>query len=440
MKIVIFSFLFQSMALGSTLGLLDTGADPDHPKLEKRVWHNPTEQLNNRDDDGNGLVDDILGWNFIEWDPKVFDDSRHGTFVEDNYKYYRVKSKVTLGTASESEQNWLKEIKKDEDFKILRKKFSSYIHATHVVNLAMGPGHQFINVKYLGTAKEGPSVEPEFEPIRNTTNLKKLKNIQKYIKTFTEWQVKKLDRSIKYLYDKKVSVINGSFGKSHTSAKKFIKSIYDKQFSKREFKEHARWTIDFLTLLDQQTTLMLKKYSKVIFTFSAGNSKDDNDKHPHYPSNARLKNVIAVGASNSQGERAYFSNFGKASVDVFAPGVSVRSIVPPNRELSINGTSQASPQVARLALDIFRKSRKQLTASQVKILILKTSDKRKSLLLECVSQGIINPKRAMAFFQFWPRYEFKKAIDLAIKEVPDQRYQESKSFSPATAQDLLEAF
>lgn len=50
------------------VAVLDTGIDLDHPDLASRLWRNPREHLNGKDDDGNGLVDDINGWDFISDD------------------------------------------------------------------------------------------------------------------------------------------------------------------------------------------------------------------------------------------------------------------------------------------------------------------------------------------------------------------------------------
>ncbi len=48
------------------VGVLDSGVEVDHPGLVKNMWKNPNEVPNNgKDDDGNGYVDDIYGWNFM---------------------------------------------------------------------------------------------------------------------------------------------------------------------------------------------------------------------------------------------------------------------------------------------------------------------------------------------------------------------------------------
>jgi len=65
------------------IAILDTGGDYTHPDLEANTWIN-TAELNGvegYDDDGNGYVDDIRGWDFINLDNAPLDDNMHGTHV-----------------------------------------------------------------------------------------------------------------------------------------------------------------------------------------------------------------------------------------------------------------------------------------------------------------------------------------------------------------------
>tara|TARA_R110002049_G_scaffold309027_1_gene516018 strand:+ start:486 stop:3188 length:2703 start_codon:yes stop_codon:yes gene_type:complete len=63
------------------VAVIDSGADFSHPDLAAALWRNPDERYNYRDDDGNGLIDDISGWNYIAHNGTTQDDNGHGTLV-----------------------------------------------------------------------------------------------------------------------------------------------------------------------------------------------------------------------------------------------------------------------------------------------------------------------------------------------------------------------
>jgi hypothetical protein len=63
------------------VGIMDSGTKIDHPDLNGRIWFNSEEVKNGRDDDGNGFVDDINGYNFAYDNPNVKDDGGHGTNI-----------------------------------------------------------------------------------------------------------------------------------------------------------------------------------------------------------------------------------------------------------------------------------------------------------------------------------------------------------------------
>ncbi|AIM60169.1 peptidase S8 [Cellulophaga lytica] len=121
----------------------------------------------------------------------------------------------------------------------------------------------------------------------------------------------------------------------------------------------------------------------VLFVHAAGNdgaNLDDYENHPNYP-NDQIKNgaefadnVITVGAlANKYGSTmlADFSNYGKINVDVFAPGAEIYSTVPGSKYEFMGGTSMASPGVAGVAA-VIRSQYPKLTAAQVKKIIMQS--------------------------------------------------------------------
>ena len=63
------------------VAVLDSGIKLDHPEFSGRLWTNPNETLNGIDDDNNGYIDDINGWDFANNDDDPTDDHGHGTNV-----------------------------------------------------------------------------------------------------------------------------------------------------------------------------------------------------------------------------------------------------------------------------------------------------------------------------------------------------------------------
>lgn len=63
------------------IAVIDSGIDYGHEDLSSNMWSNPDEIPNGDDDDGNGYIDDMLGWDFVENDNDPMDTHGHGTHV-----------------------------------------------------------------------------------------------------------------------------------------------------------------------------------------------------------------------------------------------------------------------------------------------------------------------------------------------------------------------
>lgn len=97
------------------VGVLDSGVEVDHPGLVKNMWKNPNEVPNNgKDDDNNGYVDDVHGWNFI--------GGKNGDIDVDNMEVTRVVKKYQpIFEGSNSATNKANQAKMAEEFQMYMK-------------------------------------------------------------------------------------------------------------------------------------------------------------------------------------------------------------------------------------------------------------------------------------------------------------------------------
>lgn len=87
----------------------------------------------------------------------------------------------------------------------------------------------------------------------------------------------------------------------------------------------------------------------ILFIAAAGNDTSDNDTTPAYPANYSLSNVLAVAATDRSDDLAYFSNSGRSTVHLGAPGHEILSTIPGNAYATFSGTSMATPHVTGVA-------------------------------------------------------------------------------------------
>lgn len=143
-----------------------------------------------------------------------------------------------------------------------------------------------------------------------------------------EWD-KDVSNSIKYAVNNGAQIISMSLGKRLSPQKE--------------------WVVEAMKYAEQHGVLLVG---------AAGNEALDNDRNTYYPftysNNNIISNLIKVGASTYDSSLvATFSNYGKKSVAVFAPGVKIYT-ASPNRDYKwVDGTSFATPMVAGLAAFIW---------------------------------------------------------------------------------------
>lgn len=98
-----------------TVGVLDSGVEVDHPGLAPNMWKNPNEVPGNgKDDDKNGYIDDVYGWNFL--------GGKNGDIDVDNMEVTRVVKKYTpIFEGTDSSANKANQAKQPEEFEMYMK-------------------------------------------------------------------------------------------------------------------------------------------------------------------------------------------------------------------------------------------------------------------------------------------------------------------------------
>jgi subtilisin family serine protease len=107
---------------------------------------------------------------------------------------------------------------------------------------------------------------------------------------------------------------------------------------------------------------------------AAGNEGTNNDKHPVYPASLAAPNVIAVAATDPSAGRsiADYSNYGKLTVPIAAPGSSVISTSNDGGYLTMSGTSMASPHATGVAA-LMAAVRPDATAAELRAMMLQAA-------------------------------------------------------------------
>lgn len=242
------AFRAWEMTKGSddvVIAVVDTGVDYNHPDLARNIYVNEAEfnGVKGVDDDNNGLIDDIHGYDFKNKDGDPMDDHDHGSHCSGTIGAVHNNGEGVAGVM--------------DRVKIMPVKFLSSSGGT------------------------------------------------------TEDAIKSID----YATMMNVDLMSNSWGGGGFS--QALKEAIERSAEKG-----------------------------ILFVAAAGNSSGNNDSTPHYPSSYEVENVIAVAAHQESGPLASFSCFGKASVDIAAPGKDILSTIRGGKYGTFSGTSMATPHVS----------------------------------------------------------------------------------------------
>ena len=412
------------------VAIVDSGVDINHEDLKSVIWTNPKEIAGNgKDDDKNGFVDDIHGWNFlgdavneqleltriVKMGPSAADYVKAKAEL-DVQRDEALKNKETYEGYLQAVKDLKTFLKKDdftlEDVKGIKsenetinnnKAFFSRVLSrvslaefieqvkggvesfTNQLNYNLNPDfngrkvvgdnpNDITDTKYGNNNVIGPDPDEALHGTHVAGIVAQVRGnglggdgVSNMVEIMAVRAVPNGDE-----YDKDIAL---GIRYAVDNGAKVINGSFGKYFS-----PHKEWVQDALKYAAKKDVLVI---------FAAGNDSKDLDIHNKYPSDSYdgtpeiSDNVLIIGALNATygtNMVAPFSNYGKNNVDVFAPGMQIYATTPNNNYRFLQGTSMASPNVAGVAA-LIRSYYPKLSAAQVKQIIMASGTPLKNAVL-----------------------------------------------------------
>lgn len=405
------------------VAVVDSGIDIDHEDLRDVIWTNEGEIPNNGiDDDKNGYVDDVHGWNFLGdgYDEQLEYVRILASGDTSNPDYEKAKAEydkeyqLWMGRKTLYDQIYAQITSADETLSnVLNKKeyTKEDIDAIKSTDPKVNEAIQIVEYYGKGT-KYGPALVKSFkhslESINDRLNINLNKNLKgrvtgdnpddmstKYYGNGNVRPVKKSESHGTHVAGIIAAERNNGIGVDGVANNVLIMPVrtvpngdeYDKDVALairyavdngakvingsfgKYYSTHSDWVREAIAYAGEHD---------VLFVNAAGNEGKDLDKVAIYPNDQVdngpevSNNFITVGAlapKYGPDMVAGYSNYGKINVDLFAPGSEIYSTTPENDYESYNGTSMAAPAVAGVAA-LVRSYYPDLTAGQVKQVLM----------------------------------------------------------------------
>ncbi len=410
------------------VAVVDSGIDLEHEDLDDVLWTNTGERAGNgKDDDGNGYIDDIHGYNFL------------GESYNEQLEYARML-RLNIGDASARAKARLK---LDKEYAEALQNKQQYEQILQVVKNADAEVKKALG-KETYTKEDLNGIETKTEQMQQNVAIltqmfgygddipSVLEELNEGITYFSEQVNYNLNKDFdgrKSVGDNPYDFNSRSYGNGNPKNRvdseshgthvagiiaaernngKGVNGVannvrimslravpngdeYDKDIALairyatdngakiincsfgKSFSPNAEWVHEAIKYAASKDVLIVH---------AAGNDGNDldNPENPNYPNDHAYSgseiadNVITVGAlAHTYGSEmvAGFSNYGKQNVDIFAPGAKVYSTMPNNSYDFQGGTSMAAPAVAGVAA-LIRSYYPQLSASQVKKILMQS--------------------------------------------------------------------
>lgn len=384
------------------VAIMDSGVDIDNDELKDKIWTNKDEIPDNGiDDDKNGYIDDIHGWNYIG-------NSEGKNINYENFEYTRVyKQKDTSNPFyDEAAELYAEELAKQQTIKQNLAKFEdNYQTSKEVIKRYCGRDvNSFEEAKKIIPLNEGVDNAREFlmylyrSGFKDEMYLQLKKNNKEYLEYFLNKDFN--PRAI--IGDDPEDIEDANYGNADVEGNRAdhgtavagviaanrqnnagIKGIADNvelmilrttPHGDERDKDVAlaiRYAVyngaDIINMSFGKTISPQKSFvddavryaeeKGVLIVHSAGNDGKNIDYTPSFPSDQYLngrepRNWINVGASariHNKTLAAKFSNYGNGHVDLFAPGVDIVCLDTANNYTQQDGTSLSGPVVTGIA-------------------------------------------------------------------------------------------
>ena len=121
--------------------------------IQNRLWFNPMEiEANEIDEDYNGFVDDVHGWNFAENNNQLIDYQYQYTYTPQVKRFFAIQTKLMSGTATDEEKAWYRGMTQSEEFIKTLSVFGNYAHGTHVAGISLSDNEkEVLGIKLIPT-------------------------------------------------------------------------------------------------------------------------------------------------------------------------------------------------------------------------------------------------------------------------------------------------
>ncbi len=421
--------LMSGSAQAAKIAVIDSGTDLSHHDLQGKKWVNPIDIDDAVDNDDNGLIDDVNGWNFADQNNKLYDKSFLGTFSPDVYKFFEVQTRLLKGEGTDADREWMKAVRDNEALISELGTFGNFVHGTHVAGITAKNADkaEVMVLKIIPTRRAAPGKHvSEFAKIiadlskSKTLAVDTEKLIKMGLKALAAQQAKSLAPIGTYVGKEKVRIANCSFGTSTAAVKSMIMPQLLKLVLRRDptAEELDSYSIFFVNEVLVASKALVIPAPNTLFVIAAGNDGTNNDALPTSPANIKLQNTISVAATLDYQKIASFSNYGETMVEVAAPGVGIESTIPGNQYLTVSGTSQASPFVANAA-GLLVDSNPNLSNSDLKKILMETSDLKDFLKGKVASMGIVNTARAITAAKLALTMQISDAVQAARVQIND---------------------